>query len=63
MMSAGFLFWCCYTLFCLRHSILNCIKPSSDGLMLGIISDMARSKVELVAENAFLRQQMLVLRR
>jgi hypothetical protein len=42
---------------------LNCIKPSSDGLMLGIISDMARSKVELVAENAFLRQQMLVLRR
>jgi len=27
-----------------------------------VLTDVARSKIELVAENAFLRQQLLVLR-
>src|SRR5262245_48929925 len=63
MMLKGFLFWYCYGLYSLRCAILSCIKPSSDGLVLGMVSDVARSKVELMAENAFLRHQILILRR
>ncbi len=38
-------------------------QPANAGLLLGAITDMTRSKSELVAENAFLRQQLIVLRR
>ncbi len=31
--------------------------------MLGTVHDLARSKSELVAENALLRQQLIILRR
>jgi transposase InsO family protein len=38
-------------------------KPASDRQITGIASDLVRSKPELIAENAFLRQQVIVLKR
>ena len=38
-------------------------KPDTSSLLLGTLTDLARSKSELVAENAFLRQQLIILRR
>ena len=39
------------------------IKPSTTSLAVGALADMTRSRSELVAENALLRQQLIVLRR
>jgi transposase InsO family protein len=39
------------------------IKPSSASLVLGTLSDLTRGKAELLAENALLRQQLIILRR
>src|SRR5687768_16568583 len=38
-------------------------QPKNAGLLLGTITDMTRNKSELMVENAFLRQQLIVLRR
>jgi putative transposase len=38
-------------------------KPARSSLLLGTVADLARSKSELVAENALLRQQLLILHR
>jgi hypothetical protein len=38
-------------------------KPVTTGLVTGILSDTTRSRVDLIAENALLRQQLIVLRR
>jgi putative transposase len=38
-------------------------KPLTSSLSLGTLADLARSKPELVAENALLRQQLIVLKR
>src|SRR6266487_4067753 len=38
-------------------------KPDTTSLMLGTLTDLVRSKSELVAENALLRQQLIILRR
>jgi putative transposase len=38
-------------------------KPLSSSLLLGTLTDLGRSKAELVAVNALLRQQLIVLRR
>ena len=38
-------------------------KPNNHTLILNIALDLARSKSELVLENAFLRQQLIVLQR
>jgi putative transposase len=46
-----------------RARILAWTKPAASGQVLGILTDLVRSKPELVAENALLRQQLLVLRR
>jgi putative transposase len=54
------------TRFCLRsfhHRFVAWTKPNTSSLMLGMLTDLARSKSELVAENALLRQQMIILRR
>ena len=44
---------------CLRR----CTKPSNHTLLLNIAIDLTRSKADLVLENAFLRQQLIVLKR
>ncbi|MEP7286452.1 MAG: hypothetical protein ABI947_11855 [Chloroflexota bacterium] len=38
-------------------------KPVSESLVVGTVSDLLTSKPALVAENAFLRQQLVVLKR
>jgi putative transposase len=38
-------------------------KPLSSSLPLGILADLGRSKSELIAENALLRQQLIMLKR
>jgi hypothetical protein len=52
--------------FCLQslhHRFVAWTKPDTTSLLLGTLIDLARSKSELVAENALLRQQLIVLRR
>jgi hypothetical protein len=39
------------------------IKPSTTSLVLGTFADMTRGKPELLAENALLRHQLIILRR
>jgi putative transposase len=46
-----------------RARILAWTKPATSGQILGTLADLARSKPELVVENALLRQQLIVLRR
>jgi len=51
---------------CLRsfhHRYLAWTKPDTSSLLLGMLTDLARGKSELVAENALLRQQLIILRR
>jgi putative transposase len=38
-------------------------KPPTTSLLFGTIADLGRSKPELIAENALLRQQLIVLKR
>ncbi len=47
----------------LHHRFVDWTKPSTPSLMLGTVTDLARSKSELVAENTLLRQQLVILRR
>src|SRR5258706_9466785 len=39
------------------------IKPSTTSPVLGALADMTRGKAELLAENALLRHQLIILRR
>jgi putative transposase len=48
----------------LHHHYIHWTKPdTATSLMVGTLTDLARSKSELVAENALLRQQLIILRR
>src|SRR5260370_25529911 len=47
----------------IQHHFVDCTKPATTSLLLGTVADLARNKSELVAENAFLRQQLLILNR
>jgi putative transposase len=47
----------------LRHRVLAATKPSTAAPLAGVLADLLRSKPELLAENALLRQQLLILRR
>src|SRR5215472_15886774 len=52
--------------FCLQwrhYHFVAWTKPNTTSLLLGTLTDLARNKSELVAENAFLRQQLIILRR
>ncbi len=56
----------CLTRLCprsLHHRFVTWTKPYTTSLLLGTLTDLARSKSELVAENALLRQQLIILRR
>ena len=44
------------------QAIRRAVKPST-GLVAGLVFDLTRSRTELLAENALLRQQLIVLRR
>ena len=47
----------------LQEHVLRWTKPSMTSLVLGTLADMTRGKSELLAENALLRQQLIILRR
>src|SRR5215207_5057975 len=38
-------------------------KPAKSSLVAGAVSDLAKSKAELMAENALLRKQLIILNR
>ena len=50
-----------------RHTLSACLihwtKPLTSSLPLQILADLGRSNSELIAENALLRQQLIILRR
>ncbi len=47
----------------LQHRFINWTRPSNTAFVLGTVTDLARTKSDLVAENALLRQQLIILRR
>jgi putative transposase len=47
----------------LQNSFLHWTRPLNTSSLLGTLADLARGKSELVAENALLRQQLIMLRR
>ncbi len=47
----------------LRARFVHWTKPLTSSLLLGTLVDLGRSKSELIAENAFLRQQLIMLKR
>jgi putative transposase len=47
----------------LRTRFVHWTKPLTLSLPLGTLADLARSKSELMAENALLRQQLIILKR
>lgn len=46
-----------------KQNVSQWIKPDTHQLALSAIADLTRPKSELVLENAFLRQQLIVLQR
>jgi hypothetical protein len=46
-----------------KQVIKHYTKPLTSGLVIGTLSDTTRSRVDLIAENALLRQQLIILRR
>src|SRR5919199_1321093 len=47
----------------LRRRLVAATRPAAAPLLTGALADLARSRPELITENAFLRQQVIVLRR
>jgi putative transposase len=47
----------------LQECIKRWTKPATSILIIGILSDLARNRTDLVVENALLRQQLIVLNR
>jgi transposase InsO family protein len=52
-----------YFLFQFQQHIKHWAKPATLSLVSGVISDLTRSRFDLIVENALLRQQLIVLRR
>src|ERR671932_1833353 len=47
----------------LRRRLAAATRPAAAPLVTGTLADLARTKPQLLAENALLRQQLLILRR
>jgi putative transposase len=47
----------------IAQAIQRRVKPGNPSILSGAVLDLARSRSELVLENAFLRQQLIVLNR
>jgi putative transposase len=47
----------------LQERVKHWIKPATSVLLVGILSDLTRSRTDLVVENALLRQQLIALKR
>ena len=46
-----------------KHSFRRCTKPTTVSLVASALTDITRSHTDLIAENAMLRQQLIVLKR
>jgi putative transposase len=55
-------FWVAFSHW-IQHQIKGWLKPTIRTLALGAISDICRSRADLLIENALLRQQLIVLNR
>lgn len=53
----------CFHLHTLQGVFLRWVKPPTTSLVFDTLADLTRSKSELVAENALLRHQLMILRR
>jgi hypothetical protein len=47
----------------LQECIKLWTKPATSVLIIGLLSDLTRSRADLAVENALLRQQLIVLKR
>ncbi|MBI5029032.1 MAG: hypothetical protein HZB51_00795 [Chloroflexi bacterium] len=47
----------------LEHAFLHLTQPSRHSIVLSIVTDLTRNKANLIAQNALLRQQLIVLHR
>src|SRR5258708_10153949 len=45
----------------LQEQVLRWMKPPTTSLVVGTLADLTRSKAELLAESALLRQQLIIL--
>jgi hypothetical protein len=53
----------CLSFHALQKRFLCWVKPLTTSLLLGTLADFTRGKSELIAENALLRQQLIILHR
>jgi hypothetical protein len=53
----------CFHLHALQGRLLRWIKPLTTSLVPATFADLTRGRAELLAENALLRQQLIILRR
>jgi putative transposase len=47
----------------IQHQFKGWVKPTTVSLAIGALTDLSRSRADLLVENALLRQQLIVLRR
>ncbi len=47
----------------IKQAIKKFTKPTTATIAAGALSDLPRSRADLIAENAMLRQQLIVLKR
>jgi hypothetical protein len=47
----------------LNRLVRRLLQPARDSALLASVTDLSRSKVDLIAENALLRQQLAILKR
>ena len=47
----------------LKERVKSWMKPATSVLIIATISDLTRSRIDLVVENALLRQQLIILNR
>ena len=52
-----------YFLFQFQQRLKHWAKPATLSLISGVVSDLNRSRSDLIVENALLRQQLIILRR
>jgi hypothetical protein len=53
----------CFSFHALQERFSRWIKPPTTSLLLGTLADVTRGKSELLAENALLRHQLIILHR
>jgi len=52
----------CRIIALLHEIVMSVLQPAPNSVMLASVADLSRSKAELVAESALLRQQLAILK-